>query len=157
MRTLCHALLMVSLVSLPSCKESPEDVEGGVKAEEQASPNLRREEGKEAKIAIAKAMIERRGPVSAALRQYKSDIGTYPKTDEGLLALFERPDSVDENSGKWTEPYLEGWIDELADPWGNPYHYRFPGATNEKEYELWSMGSDQKDGTDDDITSWKSK
>jgi general secretion pathway protein G len=36
------------------------------------------------------------------------------------------------------------------DPWGNPYHYRSPGQTN----EIWSNGPDGKAGTLDDIQSW---
>lgn len=113
--------------------------------------------GEKAKIGIAQTYVGRSGPVGNALRQYKWDIGTYPDTNEGFLALYERPDSVDEETGKWTNPYLEGVIEELVDPWGRPYQYRFPGEANEKEYDLWSMGPDGKDDTDDDIKSWREK
>jgi len=113
--------------------------------------------GEKAKRQLAQAAIGRSGPISSALRQYKWDIGTYPETSEGLLALYERPDSVDEESDKWTQAYIEGSIEELVDPWGHPYHYRFPGDVNEKEYDLWSEGPDGKEDTDDDIVSWKKK
>lgn len=113
--------------------------------------------GKQARIGIAKTAIGRSGPIANALKRYKWDIGTFPDTDEGLEALFERPDSVDEESGKWTGPYLEGDPEDLTDPWGYPYQYRFPGEAKETEYDLWSFGDDRKDGTDDDIVSWKQK
>ena len=113
--------------------------------------------GEQAKKGIAKTFVGRSAPIGGALRRYKWDIGKYPDTDEGLLALYERPDSVDEDSGKWTQAYMEGHADELIDPWNNAYQYRFPGEADEKEYDLWSFGPDGEDGTDDDITSWRKK
>ncbi len=113
--------------------------------------------GEKAKVGLVKSAIGRTGPIAGQLRQYKWDVGVYPETDEGLQALFERPDSVDEESDKWTGPYLEGTMDELRDPWGNVYQYRFPGEANEKNYDLWSLGPDGKDGTDDDVVNWKKK
>ncbi len=113
--------------------------------------------GQKAKIGIAQTYLGRSGPLGGALRQYKWDIGHYPDTDEGLQALYERPDSVDEESGKWAGPYLEGDAEDLVDPWGHPYQYRFPGEAKETEYDMWSFGLDGKDGTEDDITSWKKK
>jgi general secretion pathway protein G len=113
--------------------------------------------GLTAKIGIAKSAIGRNGPISGALKRYKWDIGVYPETDEGFKALYERPASVDEESKKWAGPYLDTPLDELKDPWGNAYQYRFPGSADEKEFDLWSMGPNGKDGDDDDITSWTRK
>jgi general secretion pathway protein G len=113
--------------------------------------------GERARIGIAQSEIGRNGPIAGALKRYKWDIGKFPDTDEGLAALFERPSSVDEESKKWNGPYVEGSPEDLKDPWGKPFQYRFPGDANEKEYDLWSFGPDMKDSTDDDITSWKRK
>ncbi|MFH0980611.1 MAG: type II secretion system major pseudopilin GspG [Planctomycetota bacterium] len=111
--------------------------------------------GEKARIGLAQSAIGRNGPISGALKRYKWDIGVYPDTDEGFKALYERPSSVDEASGKWSGPYLDTPLDELKDPWGHPFQYRFPGEANEKEFDLWSFGADGKDNTADDITSWK--
>ena len=113
--------------------------------------------GEKARIGIAQTAIGRSGPIASALKRYKWDIGTFPDTDEGLAALFECPDSVDEESGKWAGPYLEGDPEDLTDPWGNPYQYRFPGEAKETEFDLWSFGPDRDDDTDDDVVSWKRK
>ena len=37
------------------------------------------------------------------------------------------------------------------DSWGHPYVYEFPGKHNPESYDLYSLGPDQKAGTDDDI------
>ena len=114
--------------------------------------------GEEARIGLAQAAVEPNGPLGSALQKYKWNIGTYPETDEGLKALIERPSSVDESSGKWKGPYIvPADPEKLKDPWGNEYQYRFPGEITETEFDLWSFGPDLKDGTDDDITSWKKK
>ncbi|MCP4590526.1 MAG: type II secretion system major pseudopilin GspG [bacterium] len=113
--------------------------------------------GKQARVKLTTAAIGRNGPISSALKRYQWDIGVYPDTDEGFEALYERPDSVEEDSGKWTEPYLDTPLEDLVDPWGNPFQYRYPGEANESEFDLWSFGPDGIDGTDDDIVSWKKK
>ncbi len=43
----------------------------------------------------------------------------------------------------------------LKDPWGNEYQYKNPGEFNEDSYDLYSMGPDGEDGTDDDIGNWR--
>lgn len=113
--------------------------------------------GRKARIDIAKAAIGRNGPISSALKRYQWDVGKYPDSDEGFEALYERPDSVEEDSGKWAGPYLDTPLEDLVDPWTHPYQYRFPGELKETEFDLWSFGPDGEDGSDDDITSWKRK
>ena len=39
----------------------------------------------------------------------------------------------------------------LADPWGDPYQYQCPGSRNPTSWDLWSMGTDNKPSTDDDV------
>ncbi len=110
----------------------------------------------EAKIKLAQAAVGRNGPIATALEKYQYHMGRFPDTEEGLAALFQRPEEVDNPNYKG--PYLDGTIEELVDPWGNPYEYRSPGEVNEDSYDLWSWGPDGindegKEGSDD-IKNW---
>lgn len=79
---------------------------------------------------------------SKALDQYRLDTGHYPRTDQGLNALMERP--ADEP--KWAGPYLKKAVP--LDPWGKAYVYKSPGEKS--EFDLLSYGKDgQPGGTDD--------
>jgi general secretion pathway protein G len=85
-----------------------------------------------------------------ALDTYRLDVGAYPTTEEGLVALSTRP----QNTPKWNGPYLQRAVP--PDPWGRPYLYRSPGE--HAEYDLLSLGKDgQPGGTAEaaDITSWQ--
>lgn len=84
-----------------------------------------------------------------ALDQYRIDVGHYPRTEQGLKALNEKPPS----EAKWAGPYLKKTLP--VDPWGNPYQYRQPGEHG--EYDLLSYGKDgQPGGTGEaeDVTNW---
>lgn len=90
-----------------------------------------------------------------ALKLYRLDMRTYPSTEEGLAAIIEEPASEDEGDSKWGGPYLEA-EDMPADPWGNDFQYAYPPENGKGDQpDIWSMGPDGEDGTDDDITSWK--
>jgi general secretion pathway protein G len=95
-----------------------------------------------AKVQTAKTQIANFG---MALKLYKLEFGTYPKSGEGLQQLI--------NNGK--ERYLEQ--DSVPDdPWGNPYLYTAPGS-NGHDYEIVSYGEDGSPGGSDyaqDIESW---
>lgn len=84
------------------------------------------------------------------LFSYRMSVGNYPSTDEGLQALIAPPQG---KSDRWRGPYVEGNTIP-KDPWGNLYQYRYPGVHNKDGYDLWSMGPDGKDQTDDDIGNW---
>ena len=104
-----------------------------------------------AKNATAKSQIEMLG---AALDAYRLDNGSYPTTQQGLAALWEKP-SVDPPAN-WRAPYLRKPVPN--DPWGRPYLYQFPGQQNLQGYDLLSFGADGKPGgvgEDVDILSWK--
>lgn len=74
-----------------------------------------------------------------ALDLYRLDVGRYPSTDEGLGALVRQPSGA---TG-WNGPYLDG--DQVpADPWGNPYVFRTPGADG--PYDLFTLGADNRPG-----------
>jgi len=86
--------------------------------------------------------------LKGALTRYEIAIGSFPTTQQGLAALSELPSGVDEN--KW-ERFIEEKVKN--DPWGNPYVYRYPGEHN-NDYDLYCLGPDGKEGSDDDITNW---
>ena len=97
-------------------------------------------------VKTARAQIQAFGK---ALDTYRIDVGRYPTTEQGLDALFKRP----ENEPKWQGPYLQKAAP--PDPWGNKYVYRSPGEHG--EYDLYSFGRDGKAGGNDedaDILSW---
>ncbi|GAB7545365.1 type II secretion system major pseudopilin GspG [Cupriavidus sp. CuC1] len=94
---------------------------------------------------MAKAQID---ALEKALDAYRLDVGRYPSTEEGLIALVTKPGG----GVQWNGPYLKK--DVPFDPWGHPYQYRSPGATS--EVEIRSYGKDgQAGGTGDaaDITN----
>jgi general secretion pathway protein G len=98
--------------------------------------------GDDAKKTAARAEI---GTIGAALDRYEIDNGSYPTSEEGIVALMEAPSSAK----NWKGPYLKKLP---QDPWGNQYIYQRPGQHNQ-DYDLYSMGPDGREGTDD-IDSW---
>lgn len=87
-------------------------------------------------VTVAKAQIE---GLAKALDTYRLDMGGYPKTEEGLAALFVRPA---DNTSKWNGPYLNK--DVPLDPWGHPYQYRNPGSRG--GIDIISYGKDGQPG-----------
>ena len=84
-----------------------------------------------------------------ALDTYRLDVGRYPNSEQGLEALFNRP----ENVAIWDGPYLRK--KPPVDPWGNKYVYKAPGEHG--EYDLYSLGKDGRAGGSEenaDITNW---
>ncbi len=92
------------------------------------------------------------GMFKTPLDNYRLDVGDYPTSDAGLPALLNAPGNIS-NSNKWSGPYLESQNIPL-DPWGREYKYVYPGSRNPNGYDLWSLGPDGADGTDDDIGNW---
>ena len=88
--------------------------------------------------------------LGAGLDLYHLEVGRYPSTEEGLLALVEQPVGI----SKWNGPYLKKRRIP-KDPWGNEYHYRSPGEQG--MYDLYSFGNDNMEGGEGDnadIVSW---
>ncbi|MBV8335650.1 MAG: type II secretion system major pseudopilin GspG [Alphaproteobacteria bacterium] len=98
-----------------------------------------------AKEKIAHQSIER---LAGVLDIYKLDVGTYPTTEQGLLALVERPSGITH----WNGPYLKG--DKVPeDPWGRPFVYHNPSQRPGHEYDLYSLGpTGQPGGTGEAAT-----
>lgn len=100
--------------------------------------------------AVAKIFV--RDSLKTALTRYRIDLGDYPTTTEGLAALTTAPANKAE---RWRGPYAEAPGGKLpVDPWGEAYRYRYPGTKNKGGYDLYSVGPDKADGTEDDIGNW---
>jgi len=98
----------------------------------------------DARKGVAKVDIDLN--ISTALKLYELDNGVFPNTDEGLAALLTAPSSAK----NWKGPYLEK---EPIDPWNNLYRYKSPG-THRQDYDLYSVGRDGAEGSQDDIANW---
>ncbi len=104
---------------------------------------------RQANFKAAKSQI---GLFETAIEGFQLNIGSYPTTEQGLNGLLAPPADLP-NPAKWEGPYLKG--NEIPlDPWGTPYQYRFPGDRNPNGYDLWSIGPDRTDGTEDDVGNW---
>ena len=104
-----------------------------------------------AKSATAKSQIEM---LTTTLDAYRLSNGTYPSTEQGLQALYERP-SIDPPSN-WNGPYLRKPVP--LDPWEHAYIYVYPGQQNPNGFDLYSYGADGLpggEGENADIVSWQ--
>jgi general secretion pathway protein G len=110
-------------------------------------PRLFRNVGK-SKVTAAKAQISM---LMSSLGQYKLEVGIFPSTEEGLLALRVKPVSAN----RWDGPYIQK--DIPLDPWGNPYLYKFPGEHGD-EPDIISYGADGREGGEgenEEVASWR--
>lgn len=76
--------------------------------------------------------------IKVPLMAYKINIGDYPSSTEGLNALLISPIGKEH---RWKGPYIESIP---KDPWGNDYHYTYPGIHNKSKYDIWSDGDANK-------------
>lgn len=132
--TLLEILLVVGLLALLASFAIPALVGQGEKAKEK----------------MVLAAISSNGTIMQAIELYKFDTGRFP---EDLKGLVDKPSS-DDVAKKWNGPYLKDAAG-LKDPWDSDYNYKSPGTHNEKGVDLWSVGPDGRDGTEDDIVNWK--
>ena len=104
----------------------------------------------QSKQAAARAQIEL---FSAALDQYRLDVGSYPPAAAGLEALVSN-----QNVPNWNGPYLKKNVVPV-DPWGKSYLYKCcPG--DHGDFDIWSLGADGApggDGENADVTLWSAK
>ena len=106
--------------------------------------------GEQANKDMTQAQVKDAGAISGAINTFRLNVGRYPKE---LSELTQKPDDEDD-AKKWHGPYITNAAD-LKDSWGNEFKYVAPGKVREDSYDLWSMGPDGQDGTDDDITNYK--
>ncbi|MFO7305025.1 MAG: type II secretion system major pseudopilin GspG [Gammaproteobacteria bacterium] len=101
---------------------------------------------------IAKARQDIRA-YETALNLFRMDNFKYPTTEQGLRALVEPPN--DPTIRNWRPGgYLSGGL--RKDPWGNDYHYEYPGRRG-LEYDLYTLGADGQEGGEGvnaDIGNW---
>ncbi len=100
-----------------------------------------------AKTDTARIQITQLG---ATLDLYRLDVGRYPTQEHGLEALLKSPPDAE----NWNGPYVRKQ-DMLNDPWDSMFIYRYPGEHG--EYDLFSLGADEKEGgegEDTDVVSW---
>jgi len=97
---------------------------------------------RKAKVETAKIQIDALG---AAVDSFHVDNGRFPTNEEALKALIERPAGLP----SWDGPYIKK-KDSLIDPWGEPYKYRVPGKNG--EYDVYTFGSDKKEGGEGDAS-----
>lgn len=125
--TLVEMLLVVTIIGILAALVIPKIVGRGEQARETA------------------AYTDIHGGIKTALDQFEVDNGMYPKSLQDLVTQPSYAKS-------WHGPYL----DKLpVDPWQQPYVYYFPGKHTANTYDLLSLGPDGKEGTDDDVVSWK--
>jgi len=88
--------------------------------------------------------------LSNRVEAYTLDVTQPPTTEQGLWAMIALPPDIPPE--KWGGPYLREGV-SLLDPWGNEYRYVCPGRDG-RPFDIWSIGLDGIDGTDDDIGHW---
>lgn len=100
--------------------------------------------------AVARVFV--RDALKTSLVRYRIDLGDYPTTSEGIAALIVAPSGKTE---RWRGPYIDVPGGKApTDPWGEPYRYRYPGTKNKGGFDLYSVGPDKNDGSEDDIGNW---
>jgi len=96
----------------------------------------------QARITAAQTQIAN---LSTAIDAFEVDNGFYPRS---LDELVTQPS----DAPNWRGPYMKTGIP--LDPWGRPYVYVCPGQRNPSSYDLYSVGPDGRENTDDDIGNW---
>jgi len=115
---------------------------------------------KSADVDTAKTQI---GMLQGCLKLYYLDMKKYPSTEEGLDALVTETAGAEDAmaaeaatvaTSNWKGPYTE--TGELpTDPWQSPYQYEYPPSHGKGDTpDIWSLGPDGEDNTEDDICSW---
>ncbi len=109
----------------------------------------RAEDAKAVKAKVDIAALE------TSLKLYRLDNGNYPTTEQGILALIEKP-STEPAPMNWKE---KGYLAKARipkDPWRREYLYLCPGVHD--DYDIISYGADGAtggDGKNRDINSWE--
>ena len=105
----------------------------------------------EARVTTTKSNI---ATVSGALEQYALAIGDYPTEQQGLKALVEKPNNLNND----TRYPAGGFINRLPqDAWGRDFVFKRPGEKSGRGYDLYSLGADGEEGGEDldaDIGNW---
>ncbi len=90
------------------------------------------------------------GLFKSAINFYKLHTKSNPG---GLADLINKPGDS-KVATHWEGPYLDVTKIPL-DPWDNEYKFASPGKHNTESFDVWSVGPDKQDGTEDDIGNWE--
>lgn len=104
-----------------------------------------------AKVAATKNQIVN---YKLALESYYLDCGVFPTTNQGLMALWEKP-VIFPVPESWNGPYLDCEIG--PDSWGRDFKYTSPGDKG-LPFTIVSLGADGVSGGEKknaDLFSWK--
>lgn len=96
----------------------------------------------QARVTVARTQMSN---IANALDLYRLDNGHYPSTQQGLQALVSKPSGSPEPRNWNPDGYLKS---VPQDPWDNDYQYISPGVNG--PYDLYSYGSDGREGGDGD-------
>ncbi|MCL0074988.1 type II secretion system major pseudopilin GspG [Thermodesulfovibrionales bacterium] len=94
--------------------------------------------------------------IESALKMFRLDNGFFPTTEQGLMALIEKPDIPPIPPRFRSRGYLDHETEPL-DPWNNRFIYRSP-AGGDREFEIISLGADREkggEGVNADINNWE--
>lgn len=80
---------------------------------------------------------------------FQTMAGRMPTQKEGLEALVNKPDGFNK---PWQSTL---YAEDLLDPWGKPFQYRNPAKRSKAGFDLFSMGADGMENTDDDVGNWR--
>lgn len=83
-------------------------------------------------------------------------LGGYDSNSEIIDGVQSYANYLDPNGSNTSLLGNSGGTPILQDPYGNPYRYRDgsdPQAQN-PDFDLWSLGKDEIEGTPDDIKNW---
>lgn len=103
----------------------------------------------DAEIVKAKTSVKM---FETALLSYHLNGNTYPSEQQGLNALYQKPQSSPQPA-IWRQQIKNE--SDLTDPWGNPYQYHYPAKIGKSNFDVYSMGPDKQKGTSDDIGNWQ--
>lgn len=88
-----------------------------------------------------------------SLDSFRLDNGRYPTQQEGLAALINKPDGLI----NWNGPYLRKKL-VPKDAWGFDFSYAIPASKGGLEFDLYSLGADNKEGGEaenSDVGNWQ--
>lgn len=90
----------------------------------------------------------------ARFRAALGDIKSY-QTAIDLFALDHNDKFPEQLDDLVNDPKRDYIRDLNTDPWGNYYVYLNPGEYHTSSYDLFSMGPDGEEGTEDDVKPWE--
>ena len=90
------------------------------------------------------------GIFKSQINLYKFHTKNFPNN---LSDLITKPGDS-KIAERWEGPYLD--VQKIPlDPWDNEYKFAAPGKHNTESFDVWSVGPDKQDGSDDDIGNWE--